>query len=73
MATFAYEIDSLNLDGMTPEDLITTADHLAALEKYARRKAGAMTMRAAGHIGLALKHEATCDEIYQGLPENWRW
>lgn len=66
----------VNLDAMMPDDLrafITDCGHYQLLEKYARRKLVAMTLRAGGNIKSALRAEAACERIYQQLPQEVRW
>jgi hypothetical protein len=71
-----------NLDGMFPEDLEQYAATLAGLAqdntdrlllRYARTKAEAMRERAAGRIPAALRLEATCEKVYEELPDEARW
>ena len=64
---------NLNLDCMSPEELVQLATHLRTLAEYARRKSEAMTFRAGGQLGSAQRLEAVCDDLYVELPTNWRW
>jgi hypothetical protein len=62
-----------NLDAMTPEELRDLCDDLQRLALYAMNKATAMQRRAAGKINDAIRAEAICEQIYQSLPDEWRW
>ena len=73
MATFAYGLESLNLDCMTLTDTREAAQHLRNMARYAEIKAEAMAHRASGNLRKAAAIEVTAEEIYHALPENWRW
>jgi hypothetical protein len=62
-----------NLDAMTPEELREFSDRLTSLAQYASLKADAMERRALGKINDAIRAEAICEQIYQMLPDEWRW
>lgn len=73
MALFAFDLETLNLDGMARGDLVALSLHLRTLAEYARRKSEAMAFREAGQVGSAQRLEAVCEELYGDLPDNWRW
>ena len=70
---FAYDLDSINLDAMMPEDVAEFATHLQTLLEYARAKWHAMMLRTEGDVSTAQKFEDHCDALYHCLPSNWRW
>jgi hypothetical protein len=64
---------NLNLDGLTPDELLEAATALSTLAAYARTKANAMQNRASGKIFDALAKENQCESYYRSLPEWARW
>ena len=60
---------NLNLDGLTPEELVDAAAALSTLAAYARTKARAMRDRASGAIAVALAQEEQCEGFYNSLPD----
>ena len=64
---------NLNLDGLTPEELLEAAEALSTLAAYARTKAKAMQDRASGAITAALAQEAQCERYYNTLPDWAKW
>lgn len=65
--------DIPNLDGMTPDELTEASESFRMLSLYASNKARAMRERGNGNITHALSLEASCDRIYQTLPQSYRW
>lgn len=64
---------NLNLDGLTPEELVEAAAALSTLAAYARTKAKAMQDRASGEIDAALSKEEQCDRYFHTLPAWAKW
>ena len=64
---------NLNLDGLTPEELVEAAAALSTLAAYARTKARAMQDRASGEIDAALAQEEQCERYYHTLPDFAKW
>jgi hypothetical protein len=64
---------NLNLDGLTPDELLEAAEALSALAVYAKTKAKAMQDRANGMISDALAKENQCERFYRSLPGWARW
>jgi hypothetical protein len=64
---------NLNLDGLTPEELVEAATALSTLAAYAKTKARAMQDRASGEIDAALAQEEQCDRNYAKLPAWAKW
>jgi hypothetical protein len=62
-----------NLDAMTPDELREFCDQTQHLSMYANLKAQAIEQRATGRINDALRAEAICEQIYQMIPDEWRW
>jgi len=65
--------DMPNLDAMTSDELTEASDAFRMLSLYAAKKARAMRERGNGNITSALSIEASCDRIYQTLPQSYRW
>lgn len=63
----------LNLDGETVEDLKEYAEAFELLAEYARYKARAMELRAAGDIPTAAHYERKADARYSELPAWAQW
>jgi hypothetical protein len=69
-----YDIDCLNLDCMTIEDLTAAAAGLDAMHRYANRKIEAMTLRRNGDVNRAkLIEDGELERMYHAIPGNWRW
>jgi hypothetical protein len=66
-------LDELNLDCMTPDDLERVARALDLLARYACDKLEAMRYRARGEICAAVLLERRCDGYFVQLPPDWRW
>lgn len=49
------------------------ADWLRLASRYAAFKLKAMDMRRAGHVGLASRYEAECEQIYAQIPKRMKW
>jgi hypothetical protein len=62
-----------NIDAMTADELRKLSNELLHLSTYANLKAQAMERRAEGEINAALRAEALCEQLYQTLPDEWRW
>jgi hypothetical protein len=62
-----------NLDGFTEADLLVYHKVYQLLAHYCEDKHRAMVMRREGYIEEALSAEASCEAIYQRLPEWARW
>jgi len=67
--------EAINLDDATtdPAELDALGRVLTILAAYADRKAGAMRCRIAGNITKAVELEASCERLFDRLPEWARW
>jgi hypothetical protein len=62
-----------NLDAMEAEELREFSDHFGRLALYAMNKASAIDRRQQGRVVDALRCEALCEQLYQTIPDDWRW
>ena len=62
-----------NLDAMTDVELQSAIRAFDLLSQYASIVIDARQLRKAGAIQPAMRLEASLDEIYTKLPNEWRW
>lgn len=65
-----------NLDTLSPEELFTIVndgDRNVYVRRYALYKQWAIEARKRGETASALSLEASCDAIYEKIPEEERW
>ena len=68
-----HPLAHLNPDCMVAEDLAPLARNLRRLAHYCNTRERAMQCRAIGNITGALTAERYCEELYDKLPQEWRW
>jgi hypothetical protein len=68
-----HPLAHLNPDCMVVEDLGPLARNLRRLAHYVSVRERAMQARILGNINDALHCERVCDDLYEKLPNEWRW
>lgn len=63
-----------NLDAIDDhEELSEVSEALTLLAEYAKYKGWAVRRRKEGQVGMALRYEKHCDELFKQLPSWMRW
>jgi hypothetical protein len=68
-----HPLAHLNPDCMVIEDLIPLARNLRRLAHYCTLRHAAMRCRIVGDIPGAQGLERVSEELYEKLPQEWRW
>lgn len=68
-----YGHSPINMDGLTPQDLIEVAQLYRTLNAYAEHKLAAMGNRSLGNIKAAIQYERFCEANYAKLPAWAKW